>query len=178
MRELPETNHEMIGRLAERSESAWLDFVQIYGDALKRFCVSRGLSQDDAADVCQDVLTVLDKSLANGKYDPDKGRFRSWLFGIARNISVDKFSERAKQVNARGGSSIQRLVEATPDNDDISEAIEQEYRRSLVSTAAAKIRPTVSEATWRCFSETAIQGRSASEAVSYTHLTLPTKRIV
>ena len=166
MRELPETNHEMISRLAERSEGAWLDFVQIYGDALKRFCVSRGLSQDDAADVCQDVLTALDKNLVDGKYDPEKGRFRSWLFGIARNISVDKFYERAKQINATGGSSIQQLVEATPDNDDISEAIEREYRRSLASTAAARIRPTVSEATWRSFWETAVQGRGASEVAS------------
>lgn len=160
MRELPKTDHGLLSRLADRSESAWLDFVQIYEESLMRFCVSRGLSHEDSADVCQEVLAALDKNLVNGQYDPSKGRFRSWLFRIARNISVDKFTERAKQINAGGGTSAQRLVEASSRDDNLSDAIEFEYHRSLVSAAAAKIKPQVSENNWRCFWETAINARN------------------
>lgn len=166
MKELPKTDQKMLSRLANRSESAWLDFVQIYEDALMRFCVSRGLSHEDSAEVCQEVLAALDKNLVNGKYDPDKGGFRNWLFRIARNISVDKFKERAKQINAGGGTSVQRLIEATAGNNDVSKAIEMEYRRSLVSMAAAKIKPDVSEKNWLCFWETAISGRAPEDVAS------------
>ncbi len=163
MKELPKTDQRMLSRLADRSESAWLDFVQIYEESLMRFCVSRGLSHEDSADVCQEVLAALDKNLVNGKYDPDKGGFRNWLFRIASNISVDKFCERAKQINAGGGASAQRLIEATPGNDNLSDAIEFEYRRSLVYAATAKIKPLVGEKNWRCFWETAINGRTPNE---------------
>lgn len=166
MKDLPKTDQKMLSRLAERSEGAWLDFVQVYEDALMRFCISRGLSREDAADVCQEVLAALDKNLVNGKYDPDKGRFRNWLFRIARNISVNKYCERAKQVNAGGGTSIQQLVEGMPDNNDVSQAIEYEYRCSLVSIAAARIRPQIGEGNWRCFWETAINGRSPGEVAA------------
>lgn len=153
----------MLCRLADRSESAWLDFVQIYEEALIRFCVSRGLSHEDATDVCQEVLAALDRNLVNGKYDPGKGRFRNWLFRIARNISIDKFCERAKQINAGGGTSVRRLIEATPENTEFSKEIEFEYRRSLVSAAAAKIKPTVGQKNWLCFWETAINERAPEE---------------
>ena len=63
MKELPKTDQRMLSRLADRSESAWLDFVHIYEESLMRFCVSRGLSREDAADVCQEVLKALDKNL-------------------------------------------------------------------------------------------------------------------
>ena len=163
MKDLPKTDQRMLSRLADRSENAWLDFVEIYEQALLRFCMSRGLSHEDSADVCQEVLAALDRNLVNGKYDPEKGGFRNWLFRIARNISVDKFCERAKQINAGGGTSVQRLVEATPGNTEVSQAIEMEYRRSLILTAAAKIKPGVGEDNWRCFWETAINGRAAGE---------------
>jgi len=156
----------MLNRLADRSEGAWLDFVQIYENALFRFCVSRGLSHQGAADVCQEVFAALDKNLVNGKFDPSKGKFRNWLFRIARNISVDKFCERAKQINSCGGTSAQRMIEAMPGGSDDSQAITLEYRRSLVSTAAAKTKPDVAEKTWRCFWETAINGRAPADVAS------------
>lgn len=172
MRELPKTDQRMIGRMANRSENAWVEFVQIYEHALMRFCMSRGLSHEDSADVCQEVFAALDNNLVNGKYDRGKGSFRSWLFTIARNISVDKFHQRAAQINAGGGTSAQGLFEALPGSSELSQAIEFEYRRSLVSAAAEKIKPQVKEESWLCFWETAINGRAPEEVAEELGMSL------
>jgi len=93
-------------------------------------CCRRLLGGGEVADVVQTVFT---KALVHiATFDPEKGRFDSWLLGIARNACLDEGRGRARQV-ARLGTRVS--LEAAPEMkgepspEDLALALE--YREVL-----------------------------------------------
>lgn len=60
-------------------QSAWHEFVEIYGPMIFGFCRFRKLQESDASDVTQDVMVRLSKAMPSFEYQPQLGRFRDWL---------------------------------------------------------------------------------------------------
>src|SRR4051812_47129866 len=78
MPETPETRRSLLVPLRDPGGRApWEDFVSLYGPLAYRFSRKRGLQDADAADVTQNVLQAVAKSLRGFDYDPALGRFRS-----------------------------------------------------------------------------------------------------
>ncbi|MCH7721132.1 MAG: hypothetical protein IH988_09125, partial [Planctomycetes bacterium] len=62
---------------------AWQRFSDRYRPMVVGFASSLGLDDSDAQDAAQDTLLAFTKGYLAGEYDRDKGRLRSWLFGIS-----------------------------------------------------------------------------------------------
>src|SRR5262245_4166481 len=60
-----------------------------------------GLTPDEAEEVAQAALVEVFEGYQKGKYQRGRGRLRSWVVGIARNLALDSLGRRAR---ARGGS--------------------------------------------------------------------------
>ena len=164
MRDLPQTRQSLILRLQDRSGDGWTEFLAIYEQAIYGYCRRRGLQDADALDVTQEVLTAVGERVGGWDDDPSKGRFRGWLFRVARNIAVDRFVERSRRVAVAGDPNVARMLEELPDDDEARSAgFWIEYRRRLMHWAAAKVRPDVQERSWRSFWMTAVEGRSPDE---------------
>ena len=164
MRNLPQTRQSLLLRLSERSDDAWEEFIEIYEKAIYEFCRKRGLQDADSQDVTQDVLAAVDKRVDTWNDDPQKGKFRGWIFRVARNIAVDKFLERSRKAAASGDSRIVKMLAEWPDSDETnSTAFWMEYRRALMHWAAKKVRPEVSEPAWKSFWLTAIEGQKSED---------------
>ena len=99
MPDLPQTRQSLLLRLKQRSHDAWEEFLQIYEKAIYEFCRKRGLQDADSRDVTQEVLAAVDKRVETWNSDPQKGKFRGWIFRVARNMAVDKFVERWKALD-------------------------------------------------------------------------------
>ena len=167
MRDLPKTRQSLLLRLSERSDDAWAEFLQIYEKAIYEFCRKRGLQDADSKDVTQDVLAAIDRKVDSWKNDPKKGTFRGWIYRVARNIAVDKFLERSRKVAASGDSQIGQVLAQWPGRtDEESTQFWMEYRRSLMHWAADQVRPNVSDAAWKSFWLTAIDGRSSNDVAA------------
>ena len=163
MQELPETRRSLLVALRENRDEAWAEFLQLYEEAIHSFCRKRGLQDADARDVTQDVLVAVTNQISQFKDNPAKGKFRGWLFRVARNIAVNKFYEVSRRA-ASGDSEIVQLLNETPDARD-SEASEfwLEYRRALLAWAAEQVRPQVHENSWQAFWFSAVDGLPAKE---------------
>jgi len=74
--------------------AAWREFEQKYGDLILRYCIHRGLKHQDAEDVRQMVLLNLARTLPRFKYQPERGRFRSYLGQTVRHAIALFFSRR------------------------------------------------------------------------------------
>lgn len=131
------THASLLLRLANPSDgAAWTDFVDRYGELIRRFCRQRGLQTSDADDVTQDVLVSLTKAMPGFRYDPEKGRFRSYL----KTIVVRAIARRSCQKDpATSLERVDELTRAGLEDAGVEAAWEAEWRRYHVRTAMGAI---------------------------------------
>jgi RNA polymerase sigma-70 factor (ECF subfamily) len=96
--------------------------------------------------------------------DPARGRFRTWLFRIARNLSINLLASR-RHAQGSGDTGVQALLEQQPGpNGDESALFEREYKRELFGRAAARVRGQFRESSWQAFWRTSVEGEGVVEA--------------
>ena len=166
MHEVPQTRASLLLQLGDKSEDAWAEFLSVYEKALFRFCCSKGLQEADCEDVLQDVLTAVMKKVSSWDHDQSKGKFRGWLFQVARNVAVDVIDRKAKKVTASGDSQVAMMLAEVPDSNPQETTFEIEYQRALFDWASQQVKSEVKEVTWLSFCKTAIDGEQAEKVAS------------
>ena len=128
----------------------------IYG-----FARGRGLQDADAADLVQEVLRSVAKSIPN--YDRQKGRFRNWLMAVVRNRLNDLWAAHGRQATGSGDTRVHNHLEQICSPDGSEELWEQQYQRSVFQLAVTRIRGSFEESTWQAFWRTNVEGESIWE---------------
>ncbi len=80
---------------------AWRTFVELYAAMVFRQCRRKGLQDADATDVTQEVLIEIARAIRKFEYQPERGRFRDWLWTIT-NRKLAQFFERQNREPAGG----------------------------------------------------------------------------
>ena len=124
----------------------------------------------DAEELAQEVLVAVARAVDRWQPDPERGRFRDWLFRIARNAIIN-FLTRPKHQRLGSGSS---GVHATARTNNANLPVKS--RRCSTSSTAARCSAgrrrgcsgTVTESTWQAFWLTSVDcaagGRSRANA--------------
>jgi RNA polymerase sigma-70 factor (ECF subfamily) len=136
---------------------AWRTFVDLYAPVIYGYSRRQGLIDADAADVVQEVLAQVAKSIRSFEYEPEKGRFRSWLCAVTRSKIY----------------RIQRRSQAEPsvslvDDEQIATAGEEPawteiFNAEVLRASLNKIRPSFESDTWEMFERVWVQDQSAAE---------------
>ena len=165
MHELPETRNSLLVRLSDHSDrQAWAEFAEIYEPALYRLARGRGLQHADALDLVQDVLCAVAEAIDGWAPDPDRGRFRTWLFRVARNLSVNALV-RGGRLRGSGDSDIHRVLNELPAEARREATLfDIEFRREAFLHAAGLVRDEVAQPVWQAFWLTAVEGVGVEEA--------------
>jgi RNA polymerase sigma factor (sigma-70 family) len=161
----PATSASLLLRIRDRGDhAAWSRFVEVYQPLIHGFARKHGLQEADAADLAQEVLRAVARSVGRLDYDPRRGTFRGWLFTVVRNQLRDFRDRQRRQVAGSGNSGVQQLLneQPTPPGGP-EEDWDREYERRLFTWAAEQVRPTVQPATWQAFWLTAVEGKSGQE---------------
>lgn len=145
-----------------RDGEAWLNFYRIYSAMIGRFARRLGLSDADADDLTQEVLLLAQKSLQTGAYDPSRGGFRQWLYGIARRRSLAAMRARCRRTRAQwigpeDGTDLINRLEDTRGEEAHRELWEQEWRYALLDEALRQVETEVGAKAFEAFNLLAIQ---------------------
>ena len=161
MSDLPPTRQSLLIELGKRSDLAWSEFLDIYEQAIVRYCIGRGLQEADARDAAQDIYAAISQRMTTWDHDR-QGSFRAWLFRVARNISVDLIASRAKQAHGQLTDDVFNQV-PTRVGEEASTAFGLQWHRALFDWASLRARQEVKPMTWRAFCLTAIEGQTAED---------------
>jgi RNA polymerase sigma factor (sigma-70 family) len=159
MANAPETQDNLILRLRDPEDSrAWSEFVKIYRPVLYRFASERGFQHADAEDLAQEVLASVSRGVRSWSPDRKRGRFRAWLFKIARNKTINLLTRRRYQSIGSGDTRTLRWIEdqPAPAQEDWT-ALDRAYRREMLAWVIKQARLGVAEETWQAFWLTYVQ---------------------
>jgi RNA polymerase sigma-70 factor (ECF subfamily) len=153
-----DTPASLLERLRQPAqEQAWARFVELYTPLLYSWARRTGCAEADAADLVQEVLTLLVRKLPEFTYDWHRS-FRGWLHVVARNCWR----------NLRRRARLPRTANA-PEPDELAAPEpaepfwEAEYRQRLVGRALALMRAEFEPTTWKACWECAVEGRRAAD---------------
>jgi RNA polymerase sigma-70 factor (ECF subfamily) len=161
---------------AERSR-AFDALVRAYGAPVRRHLRTRfGLREEDAEDTAQGFFAALLEGETIARFDPGRGRFRSYLLAcldaFARN------ARRSERRQKRGGGALMVPLDGEdgdaleiPDRTSLEEAFQKEWARSLfeagVEALATRCRGTPKELCFLLFERYDLD---PEEGVSYARL--------
>jgi RNA polymerase sigma-70 factor (ECF subfamily) len=156
------THVSLLERLRQPDQqAAWTRFVQLYTPLLYYWARRKGLQEQAAEDLVQEVFVVLVKKLPEFSYDRHKS-FRGWL----RKITLNKWRDDCRRV-ARAPKIVDEAVLANlPDSEDGDAFEEAEYRQHLVARALQLIQVEFRPTTWKAYWEHVVGGRPAAEVAA------------
>ncbi len=161
------TPPSLLDRLRTSPErEAWGRFVEMYTPLLFAWATQAGLTGHDAADLVQDVFTVLVARLPEFRYDPARS-FRAWLKTILLNRGRNL---RRRQVTERRAGGADLNAVAGP--EEVPDFEEEEYRRHLVQRALALMRAEFQPVTWQACWESVVRGRPPAEVAAELGVTV------
>ncbi len=168
MDEIPNTRPSLLVRLRKpHDEQAWVEFMEIYEPLVYQLARQRGLQDADARELAQEVFVAVTSAIERWQPDPERAKFRTWLFRIARNLIVHALVARRRHPQGTGGSDLRALMEQqpAPDSED-SSLFDQEYRRQLLAWAADRVRGQFHETTWQAFWLTSVDGQEVGQVAA------------
>ncbi len=152
-----DTSTSLLARLRSCDDTrAWARFVGLYTPVLFYWIRRQGVPTDDAADLVQEVFTVLVAKLPTFQYDRRRS-FGAWLRTITTNKCHDYFRRRNARPMATSG-----LVDGET-LDHAQQFSETEYQQRLARRALEVMRNEFETATWKACWESVVVGRGALE---------------
>lgn len=144
-----------------RDADAWQIFVETYTPLVYAYCRRRGLQASDVADVTQEVMAQVLRSISDFSYQPERGRFRDWLGAVTRS-KILRFVTGRVGAGRGGDGAVEELLRqvADPESDTLWT---EGFEARVLEVAIERSRPDFEETTWTIFEHAWVRGRSAPE---------------
>lgn len=150
---------------------AWSEFDARYRPILFAFAMRLGFHRSDAEELAQATLAKFAELYRAGRYDRQRGRLRSMLLGVARNIGLQLRQKRGVLEGGKGGGdTIIDQIAAEPDRfgpDDprLTQLWEAERQRAVLAEAMERLRASerLDPRTVQAFELFALRGVPAEE---------------
>lgn len=166
----PNTRYSLIVRLSnEHDDEAWAEFVAVYEPFLLRLAERQGVWAQHRADVVQQVLMAVARSVDGWKDDGKSGSFRRWLSTVARNVVIKFMTRERRQVTGAGGTDLVALLQAVPDVPDKDQV--RRYEHELIVWASEQVREEFIVTSWAAFVATVVDGRPVADVASELKIT-------
>jgi RNA polymerase sigma-70 factor, ECF subfamily len=175
---IPSTHLSLLQALGEeaRREDAWAVFQAGYRDVILDWGRRCGLDLHAAEDLTQEILIKLLEALPRHRHDPVRGRFRSWLKTVVRNVLADRRrrQRRRPEPGAVGGSTALEWLGDLPGPETVEELSVAVERRTAAWEAEVldRVRSRVEPTSWAAFCQRMVERRPAAEVAAELGITI------
>lgn len=173
MHDSPVTRPSLLVRIRDaKDHQAWTDFVRLYSPLVYGYARRRGLQDADAADIAQEVLQTVTRSINHFDYDRRHGSFRAWLLVVTRSRVCDLLASRARQVQGSGDTGVLRFLEKECPAEDDQTCWERDYQKCMFDWAVEKVRGHFRDSTWQAFWQTSVDGKDTQQVAESLEMTV------
>jgi RNA polymerase sigma factor (sigma-70 family) len=166
------TRPSLLVRIRDAHDAeSWELFVELYTPLVLRYCRLRGLQDADAADVTQEVMAQVARSMHSFQYSPERGRFRDWLGTVTRR-KVNRFLEAlyAAGSGIGGDDAADALANVAAVESDAEWTAE--FNAEILRVALERVRPQFGPTTWQAFTSVWLENKTAAATASAMDTTL------
>lgn len=165
---MSQTRSTLLERLRAGSDRAsWQEFHAAYEPLLTRYVFSQRIPPDEVPDVLQEIFAKLLQALKTFQYDPQRARFRTWLYRVARNQVHDW--RRRRRRRREECYAPEQIVAVSPETEPFD--WNAEHRQRVLEFALETVRDKTAPLTWICFVRHHLQRRTAAAIALETGLT-------
>lgn len=155
------THATLLARLSAGVDpAAWQEFCERYSGLIRRFAVRHDLQPADCDEVAQDVLMGLAQSMRGFKYDPAKGKFRSYLKTVVLHEIYRKLRQKKGEVLLE---DIEAEAHAAADDSKTDQMWEDEWRQYHLRQAMSIVRMEFGDQDLAAFDAYAVRGLEVRE---------------
>jgi RNA polymerase sigma-70 factor (ECF subfamily) len=142
----------LVRRCVAGDAAAWQEIVQQYNRRIYNICYRFSGSQDDAADLTQEVFIKIYRTL--GTFDGTRAAFMTWVTTVTRNLLVDhfrkgKYDRITDSLEATpGGNEDGLTVGEQLEDHSVSpeQRVQSQQAQKMVHEALQKLSPELREA--------------------------------
>lgn len=158
------TSLSMLELVQSQDPRAWQRLVHLYSPLIFSWGRRTGLSEEDAADVLQEVWRSVAANIERFEKTSDRGSFRGWLWTITRNKLRDHFRGRQGKPLAAGGTDAHERLQEIPDEEPMIDASSAhgDAPADFLKRALNLVEGDFEKHTWQAFWRTTVDGHSAA----------------
>ena len=161
----------LIGLRDRNNEVVWKQFFNRYQPLLMAFAQKLGLAEQDATDAAQEALLAFVGAYREGAYERDKGRLRTWLFGIAARKVRDLQRRKRAPVAVGGDASETAFPGQIPDDEQLGQVWDAQWQQALLKQCLDEVRRQVKPRTMQVFELLALQDWPAEKVAAELAMT-------
>jgi RNA polymerase sigma-70 factor (ECF subfamily) len=161
---MDKTRASLIQRVREQNDGqSWTEFITFYQPLLHSYVRSRGVQPAEVDNVVQEIFIRLLNALRTFQYNPNRGRFRTWLYQVTMNVIIDLARHESGRRRAEQEWQ-QRFGKALVD-DEPDEEWNLAHRRRALELAQEQVKASYRDTpnTWLCYEQRYLQNRSCAE---------------
>jgi RNA polymerase sigma-70 factor, ECF subfamily len=168
---MPDTSASLLDRLRLRpADDDWRRLVELYAPLIRGWLRRHGVSDADADDLGQEVLTVVVRRFPDFCHNQRRGAFRAWLRAITVNCLRDFWRARRLRPAAHDFEGV--LDQLADDASALSREWDREHDLHVTRRLLELIRPHFEPSTWAAFRRFALDGAPADAVAAELGMTV------
>ncbi len=153
------TRSSHLRRLRNGEDEAWREFYRKYRAMILAIGKKKHLPEKESEDLMQEVAAVCHRRMQTFVYEPERCRFRSFLFKVAVNLSLNLLRKSKQNVP-------DKFLPESITGPGIDEEIVQEYENFLLDRSFLILKESVDSETYLVFELLVIENRPVPEVAA------------
>ena len=162
-----ETQHTLIQRLQQKEltdEEAWQLFVETYESFIIAILIKININQEEARDLKQIILLKLWEKLPSFKYEPERAKFRTWIYSVTKNTAISHIRSLNSEQDRISQYFSENESEAT---SEFNKLFTQEWQMFISNKAMEKISEDFTPQSIEIFKQCLAGAKSSELARQY-----------